>query len=54
MSVDVHTEGPADCRACDPFRGGPVGCLSHTCPDCGSIVHAELNAQGELTHRCPS
>lgn len=54
--VDVHPAAPADCSRCRPL-GQPIpgfACLSHTCPDCGSIVHNEVNAAGELIHRCPS
>lgn len=51
-AVDVHPAGPADCSACAAMAPGRA-CLSHTCPDCGSIVHAETNERGELKHRCP-
>lgn len=51
--VDVHGYHPTDCHACSIH---PINraCLSHTCPDCGSITWGERNDLGELTHFCPS
>lgn len=54
LDRDVHDAVPTDCPACVPHRGGPVGCLSHTCPDCGSITHSLLNDRNELIHDCPT
>lgn len=52
---DVHDAAPTDCTSCQPL-GAPIpgfACLSHTCPDCGHIVHAILNDRNELIHDCP-
>ena len=51
-ATDVHDAHPTDCRACT-VAGPTFACLSHTCPDCGSIVHATLNDRNELIHNCP-
>lgn len=48
---DIHFTHPTDCPVCEvgPSR---FACLSHTCPDCGAIVHALKNSAGELIHDC--
>jgi hypothetical protein len=55
LDRDVHDAAPTDCPSCVPVfpMARPFACLSHTCPDCGSITHALLNDRGELVHDCP-
>ena len=53
MAVDVQIVHPAGCVACADFAPDRA-CLSHTCPDCGSVVWGEKNAAGELIHECPA
>ncbi len=52
MAIDVHDFHPSGCGACADFPLDQA-CLSHTCPDCGSISWNEHNAAGELVHLCP-
>lgn len=65
LDRDVHDHAPTDCPRCNrapipgtadsPYPAGtrPFACLSHTCPDCGSIVHNLVNDRRELIHDCP-
>lgn len=48
---DNHDAHPTDCPRCAIFPAH-LACLSHTCPDCGGIVHGETNAAGEQIHEC--
>lgn len=55
LARDIHDTAPTDCPRCVPAfaMARPFACLSHTCPDCGSIVHALTNDRRELIHACP-
>lgn len=50
LARDVHNVAPTDCPICAMTV---FACLSHTCPDCGSITHALVNDRQELIHTCP-